>query len=163
MNKAALIACGVLTALSFAYVGLSVDWSELLSDRFVLRSQCGDWSADYITLYVVGNYATFAAYMLIGAILGFSLIEKIAGWRSGGGAPLSLVDSGLVISAFALFVPICGIGHVEHGSSMAVVPRYHFWAVWSCFTAIVSWLGAWASWRCRHGLVSAVTPGMARE
>lgn len=98
------------------------------STMFMPRGHCGDWVPAFKFLYVMGNALTFSAYMAIPAglfFLSFSW-DKVA-------------KSSKVRVLFSLFIVVCGLDHLE-GVVSFEWPAYHFFAVWKCLVAAVSWL-----------------------
>ncbi len=113
-----------------------MDWVDLIfsSSGFVARHHCGDWSRFFITLYIVGNAATWLAYMAIGGVLLHVKPKEVETF-----GPIPQRERRLAAIVFASSIIVCGGGHLLDGCGAFVAPAYHLFAIYHCLTAAISW------------------------
>ena len=105
-----------------------IDWL-LETDLWPARRSCGTWTDTEVLWSVMSGIAIFAAYAGISAVL-LHLVANLWG--------AAKVLEKLVLTLFAAFILLCGIGHIINDVMPFFFPAYRLTVVWNVLTAIAS-------------------------
>lgn len=125
----------------------------IFSSDFIPRGHCGGWNPTFVWLYVLSNCMVFAAYMAIPFVLGMAHLEMRKGRAAFGITRRQITHSRIT---FAIFILLCGVGHLLDGALSFFYPYYHFFAVWHALTAVASWAAVFMIVKIRHYLIPGI-------
>jgi len=120
--------------------------------EWLTRGECGPWTLLLEQLYLWSHLAISAAYVAIPVILlGAVLAERTRPKQD----QLSSDEKATVRTAYAFFIAVCGIGHLE-GVVSFVWPAYPVFAWWHALTAVVSWYAVLVTVRFRAKIIVGI-------
>lgn len=123
------------------------------AERFVPRGQCGLWAPGWGVGYEIANFLIFLAYFLIAAFLVIGIVMPYSARDIEAVRAFYKIHTRMIGMVYALFIGLCGIGHLLDGVLAFHSALYHFLTVYHSITAIVSLWAAWVTFRLRHSVL----------
>ena len=117
---------------------------------WVTRDLCGPWTPFYEYLYTWSHMAITAAYIAIPVVLLLAALHPAFDRH-----PLSQRGKAAVRTAYAFFIGMCGVGHLE-GVVSFVWPMYPAFAWWHFGTAAASWWAVATTVRYRAQIIVGI-------